>query len=66
MSISHVMADGIATHRALKLMGRVGHHMMVVAIAAQAKMRSAVFTTPPRPQCFSVRGQGGRRVLTLS
>jgi hypothetical protein len=31
MSISRVMAEGIATHRALKLVGRVGHHIMAAS-----------------------------------
>jgi hypothetical protein len=41
MSISRVMAEGIATHRALKLVGRVGHHIM--AASGQANMRRTVF-----------------------
>jgi hypothetical protein len=43
MSISRVMADGIATHRALKLVGRVGHHIMAAATVAQANMHRTVF-----------------------
>jgi hypothetical protein len=42
MTISRVIADGIATHRALKLVGCVGQHIMAAATAAQAKMRSRV------------------------
>jgi hypothetical protein len=47
LNISRVIADGIATHLALKLVGRVGHHIMAAARAAQAKMRGKVFTKSP-------------------
>ena len=45
MTISRVIADGNETHRALKLVGRVGQDMMAAATAAQAVMRSRAFKT---------------------
>jgi len=46
MNISRVMAEGIATQRALKPVGRVGHHTMAAATTIQAKMRARIFTSP--------------------
>jgi len=48
LSVSHDIADGIATHRELKLVGRVGHDIMAAATATQVKMRIAVFIRPRR------------------
>jgi len=45
--MSHDIAAGIETHRALKLVGRVGHHMMAAATTNQAIRKCRGFTAPP-------------------